>query len=686
FKHCHKWAVLLKERKQKIDQASEALDSEDFETAKKLTNKVLYGDSARGKKFDPGMEGSLLYHMAMVSKMSTEHRLILEELEIDSPQVKNLFWRFYDDFTSDVKSLLKGVVDGRINWKKVLDTPTLEEKEKIKILRRLIKKSQEVTNGIFRDNSSNKNRLRELYQEWTVPIVEMRLRQEYHTLRGFLIIKELAETLGIKKLQQAMRNVQKRFGEETVNFALNVSLKVGKDKKDLQSLMLSDHYIEREMDMGKLQGKMRFLNCPVFGSHYYMTKELGMPTNIGSLFCKYFCYAHAKAMMELVLPFPFSLIHSKEMSKDGTCEFSLNLARGDESEISQEKHFPLVVSWNVTTKCNLKCPHCYINATDQKTPNELTKDAAKMLIHQIAEVSKPLLILSGGEPLLREDIFELIQYGSERGLKMGMGSNGMLIDAEVARKLKKAGMYTVAISLDSTIPEQHDKFRGVKGCWEKAVNAMKELKKNDILVQVNTTVTQKNYDQIDNIISLAERLGAENFHLFFLVPTGRGSGIDDISPTMYEEMIRHVLTENATRKLKVKPSCAPQFMRIAQQVGVDTTRWIRGCIAGLYYCRIYPTGEVTPCPYLPIPLGNIRERSFKDIWFNSEVLKALRDFDRLKGKCGICEYKDVCGGCRARAYGVSRISADPCGGLMEPSELEGDYLAEDPWCVYEPKR
>ena len=214
------------------------------------------------------------------------------------------------------------------------------------------------------------------------------------------------------------------------------------------------------------------------------------------------------------------------------------------------------------------------------------------------------------------------------------------------------------------------------------------IKKNDIVVQVNTTVTKQNYDEIDDIMTLAEELGVENFHLFFLVPTGRGVKIEDISPVMYENMIRGTFAKIARHKINVKPACAPQFRRIAKQMGVNIKHvqaMMRGCIAGLHYCRIYPTGEVTPCPYLPIKLGNIRKRSFKDIWFNSEILKNLRDFNKLSGKCGVCDYRDVCGGCRARAYGLTSNFIDFCGDLHEPTELRGDYLAEDPWCVYQPK-
>jgi len=261
----------------------------------------------------------------------------------------------------------------------------------------------------------------------------------------------------------------------------------------------------------------------------------------------------------------------------------------------------------------------------------------------------------------------------------------MLIDDDVAKKLKKAGIKTVSISLDSSIPERHDEFRGVKGSWEHAVEAIKALGRNGMLLQVNTTVTKQNYDEIDDIMALAEELGVENFHLFFLVPTGRGVKIEDISPSMYEDMIKNAFAKGAKHKLNVKPADAPQFMRIAKDMGLDMRRWVRGCMAGLYYCRIYPTGDVTPCPYLPIKLGNIRERSFKDIWFNSEILNNLRDFSKLKGKCGICDYREVCGGCRARAYGLTSDFMDTCGDLHEPEELKGDYLAEEPWCVYQPK-
>jgi radical SAM protein with 4Fe4S-binding SPASM domain len=326
-----------------------------------------------------------------------------------------------------------------------------------------------------------------------------------------------------------------------------------------------------------------------------------------------------------------------------------------------------------------------MDAREREGKGELNTEEGKMLIDQIAEVSKPILILSGGEPLLRNDVFELAKYGTEKGLRMVMGTNGTLITDPIARQLKLSGIQRIAVSLDSSVPERHDEFRGVKGSWKRTVEGIEACRRNDVDVQVNTTVTQQNYDEIDEIMTMAEKLGASNFHLFFLVPTGRGKKVKDISPVMYEKMIRGVLEKSVKHKLNVRPTCAPQFMRIAKLMKLKLKHWSRGCIAGLSYCRVYPTGEVTPCPYLPIKLGNIREKLFKSIWFNSEILRNLRDFNNLKCKCGICEYRDVCGGCRARAYGLTSDFLDVCGGLHEPTELKGDYLAEEPWCTYQPK-
>jgi radical SAM protein with 4Fe4S-binding SPASM domain len=680
--HCHKWALLLKNRKAKIDSASEAIASGDFEKAQGLVDEVFHG--ASGEARDAGMEGSLLYHMAMISKMAAESRVILEELNITSPSVDRELWRFFGDFVSDAEELIGHILPIDCKLVSRVKRPALGVEEKIHLFRSLTEQTKKVEDMLNKKDHQARECLQSLFLEWAEKIVEMRLRQEYETMKSHLIVQKIAEELGVEQVKQTMLRVQKKFGEETVASAFNVSLKVGIPKAKLQKLMLSDHYIEHKMDMKNLGGFMRFLNCPIHGSLLYIEKKQGAKAITSHLFCSSFCKAHAQAMFEKFIPFPVEVTQPQLISTDKKCEFQIKIAPTAAKPIA-EKYVPLVVSWNVTAKCNLKCAHCYINAKDSKLPNELSTEGAKMLVHQIIEVSRPLLILSGGEPLLRDDIYEIIRYGADRGLRMGMGSNGSLIDDDVSRRLKDAGMETVAISLDSSIPDRHDEFRGVKGCWDHAVNAIKVLKENSIQVQVNCTVTPQNYDEIDDIMSLAEDLGVDNFHLFFLVPTGRGTGLKDITPRMYEYMISSALAKTRKYKLNVKPSCAPQFMRVAKEQGVDMSRWVRGCMAGLYYCRIYPSGEVTPCPYMPLTVGNVREKSFKDIWFNSKVFKDLRDIDQLKGKCGKCEYRDICGGCRARAYGVSTNLMDFCGALHEPIESQSDYLTEDPWCIYKPK-
>jgi radical SAM protein with 4Fe4S-binding SPASM domain len=680
--HCHKWALLLRARQGKMDQTLDAIAKENFAQAKSLFSEVFHGVS-EGRHAEPGMEGSLLYHMAMVTKMAAETRFLLEELKVESPDVDEQLWSFYGDFASDAAALTKTIEQLKVDPKTVVQE-ALGTNEKIALFRSLAERTTEVEAKLDNEDLGAAEDFDCLFREWAKCVIEMRLRQEYETLKGLLIMAELAKAVGVSQLQDAMRKVQEKFGEETVRIALNVTLKVGMKREKLQSIMLSDHFINYKMDMAKLDGHIQFLNCPIFGSHKYLAEQLGINDAVTTLFCMHFCYAHAQAMLETVLPFTFALSQPQRMATHGKCEFYLKLAHSPKATAA-EKFVPLVVSWNVTRKCNLKCPHCYINATNEELKNELSTEEAKMLIDQISEVSRPLLILSGGEPLLRQDVFELIRYGTEKGLRMGLGSNGVLIDEATATKLKEAGVKTVSISLDSSIPERHDEFRGVSGSWKKAVSAIKALRENGVLVQVNTTVTQQNYGEIDEIMSLAEQLGVENFHLFFLVPTGRGAKIADISPAMYEGMIKTTFAKTAKHKLNVRPSCAPQFMRIAKDMRLDMRQWIRGCIAGLYYCRVYPNGEITPCPYLPIKLGNIREKSFREIWFTSEVFKALRDFDALKGKCGVCDYRSLCGGCRARAYGLSSDFIDFCGDLHEPAELKGDYLAEDPWCVYQPK-
>jgi len=681
-RHCHKWALLLRERREKLNKISAAVAIEDLDVAKRLFHEVFYGVTA-GKRSDPGMAGSLLYHMAMVTKMETETKFLLTDFRVDLRGIDASLWRFYGDFASDADELTRTIVPLDMNVRGVANKVSLGSDEKVSLFTELTRKTKTLERMLNDRHLEVVEHLEGLFQDWSQRIIEMRLRQEYETIKGLLVTAELVKIVGVPRLRDSMARAQEKFGDETVNIALNVTLKVGLRREKLQTIMLSDHFIDFNMDAAKLDGRMHFLNCPIFGSHKYICESLGIGEEVAGLFCTHFCYAHAKAMLSTVLPFTFELWQPQRMATHGTCEFYLKLAYSPAASGS-EKFVPLVVSWNLTRKCNLKCSHCYINATDKELNDELSTEEAKGLIDQISAVSRPLLVLSGGEPLLRTDALELVRYGAAKGFKMGLGSNGSLIDDQTAKKLKEAGIATVSISLDSSTPGRHDDFRGVSGSWEKAVNAIKALKENNVLVQVNTTVTQQNYGEIDDIMSLSEKLGVENFHLFFLVPTGRGAKMADISPAKYEDMIKTVFAKSAKHRLNVRPSCAPQFMRIAKDAGLDMRQWIRGCIAGLYYCRVYPNGDITPCPYLPVKLGNVREKAFSEIWFNSEVFKNLRDFNTLKGKCGACEYRGLCGGCRARAYGLSSDFIDFCGDLHEPAGLKGDYLKEDPWCVYQP--
>ena len=680
--HCHKWALLLRERREKLNKISAAVAIEDLDVAKRLFHEVFYGVTA-GKRSDPGMAGSLLYHMAMVTKMETETKVLLTDFRVDLRGIDAPLQRFYGEFASDADELTRTIAPLSMNVRGVANKESLGSDEKVSLFTELTRKTKALERMLNDRNLKVVEHLEGLFQDWSQHIIEMRLRQEYETIKGLLVTAELVKIVGVPRLRDSMARAQEKFGDETVNIALNVTLTVGLRREKLQAIMLSDHFIDFNMDVAKLDGRMHFLNCPIFGSHKYIGESLGISEEVAALFCTHFCYAHAKAMLNTVLPFTFELWQPQRMATHGNCEFYLKLAYSPAASVS-EKFVPLVISWNLTRKCNLKCSHCYINATNKELTNELSTQEAKGLMDQISAVSRPLLILSGGEPLLRTDALELVRYGAAKGFKMGLGSNGSLIDDKTAKNLKEAGITTVSISLDSSIPEQHDDFRGVSGSWEKAVNAIKALKENNVLVQVNTTVTQQNYGEIDEIMSLSERLGVENFHLFFLVPTGRGAKIADISPAKYEDMIKTVFAKSAKHRLNVRPSCAPQFMRIAKDAGLDMRQWIRGCIAGLYYCRVYPNGDITPCPYLPVKLGNVREKAFSEIWFNSDVFKNLRDFNTLKGKCGACDYKRICGGCRARAYGLSSDFIDFCGDLHEPAGLKGDYLKEDPWCVYQP--
>ena len=346
---------------------------------------------------------------------------------------------------------------------------------------------------------------------------------------------------------------------------------------------------------------------------------------------------------------------------------------------------PRIISWNITLRCPLKCSHCYVDAGDEEADGVLGTQEAFGVIDQIRATGTPVVVLSGGEPLLRGDVYDIARYGTERGLRMVMGTSGYLIGRDTAENLRDAGIRAVAISLDSADAASHDSFRGVVGVWERAVKAIGHCRDAGIAVQINMSVMRPAVSEVDDVIGLGSSLGVRNYQLFFPVPTGRGYRAGPRNPEEYEEMIRQILLRYRDSGLTIRPTCAPQFRRIADALGIVNPAWGRGCLAGITYCRIFANGEVTPCPYLPVSAGNVRSTSFAGIWHHSPLFAALRDPDRLTGKCGRCTFRTTCGGCRARAYRREDATSPLwCDGLAPPEATGADCCGEDPWCPYQP--
>ena len=341
-----------------------------------------------------------------------------------------------------------------------------------------------------------------------------------------------------------------------------------------------------------------------------------------------------------------------------------------------------LVAWETTRNCNLACVHCRASATKGPHQGELCTEEALRLLDQIAEVGKPIIILTGGEPLLRSDIFKIARYGTDLGMRMVMALNGTLITAKVARQLVDAGIQRISVSLDGSSPEIHDRFRQVKGAFEGTLKGIGLLKKAGLDFQINTTITKTNLDQIPKIQQLAVDLGAVAHHIFLLVPTGRGKYIVDqeIDAAEYESTLNWFYDQRENTPLQLKATCAPHYYRILRQRakedglsvsfqthGLDAVT--RGCLGGIGFCFISHRGIVQPCGYLDLNSGDVRQTSFAEIWHHSGIFSQLRNYDKLKGKCGPCEYKRVCGGCRARAY-----------------EATGDFMSEEPLCSYQPRK
>lgn len=341
-----------------------------------------------------------------------------------------------------------------------------------------------------------------------------------------------------------------------------------------------------------------------------------------------------------------------------------------------------LVAWELTRRCNLRCIHCRASAQDEPFSGEFEKDECIDILEQISEVSKPIIILTGGEPLLRDDIFDIARHGSSLGLRMVMATNGTLINKEIAREMKSADIKRVSISIDGPNSDIHDNFRGVEGSFEGSLKGIQVLKEEGIEFQINTTITNKNAKYLKDIINLSIHLGASAHHVFLLVPTGRAKDMKEqqIDADNYEELLVMLYRLSQSLPIHIKATCAPHYYRVLRQearkegkevsyetYGLDAVT--RGCLGGISFCFISYDGIIQPCGYLELDCGDLKKDGFEHIWKNSQIFNELRDFSKYKGKCGRCRYIRYCGGCRARAY-----------------EVTGDYLAPEPLCSYNPSK
>lgn len=343
---------------------------------------------------------------------------------------------------------------------------------------------------------------------------------------------------------------------------------------------------------------------------------------------------------------------------------------------------PRWIAWEVTRRCNLGCVHCRSSSTLEVHGHpDFPIDEGKRVLDDIASYAKPVVVLSGGEPLLRKDVFELATHGTTLGLRMCMATNGVLVTDAICEKMKESGLRMVSLSLDGADPATHDNFRSQPGAFDGVMRAAALFRKHGIPFLINSSFTRRNKDQIEAVYRLAKKIGATAWYMFMIVPTGRGKDVmEELIPAdTYDEILSwHYDMEKEENDLLVRPTCAPHYYRVvlqkAKQEGETfkrrslqfSTGGSKGCLAGQLICLIDVDGNVLPCSYFPLPAGNLREKSFKEIWEHSDLFLNLRDFKSYKGRCGGCEYVNVCGGCRARAFA-----------------MDGDYLAEEPFCRYQ---
>jgi radical SAM protein with 4Fe4S-binding SPASM domain len=344
---------------------------------------------------------------------------------------------------------------------------------------------------------------------------------------------------------------------------------------------------------------------------------------------------------------------------------------------------PYVVSWNLTYRCNLACEHCYLDAGG--TPQVGTENFAdrselgtaecfKVIDEIAAFAPECITILTGGEPLLRRDILEIVRRAAERELWVVVGTNGVRITENVAKRLGEAGARGLSLSLDALDPDRHDDFRKVRGAWRNTVEGAEILNRTGLPFIVQTTAGAHNLGELDAIADFAHnRLAAKVWNLYFLVPTGRGQFVSDMTPAQYDEVLASLyrIQRKYDRRMLVNAKCAPHYIKTVLENGGSQMRTYSGgaggCPAGTHYMGIRPNGDVTPCPYLPVFAGTLRNSSLADLWTSSELFADIRRRTSLGGRCGECEMNGHCGGCRARAYGMT-----------------GDLMAEDPLCTHVP--
>ena len=353
---------------------------------------------------------------------------------------------------------------------------------------------------------------------------------------------------------------------------------------------------------------------------------------------------------------------------------------------------PRIVAWEITRRCNLSCMHCRADAECIEYAGELSTAECLVQVDELVKLGKPTLILTGGEPLMRPDVWDIAEYAIGQGLRTVMAVNGTLLTPEVAARMAATGITRISISLDFPTAPDHDRFRGEPGAFESAVQGIRNAQAAGVEFQMNTTITRLNVACLDDMLDLALELGAVAFHPFLLVPTGRGKEMADqeLSPEDYEHTLNWIYDRQKALEGRIffKPTDAPHYFRILRQrtaCGDGAIRVApgghsghptghgslsslsRGCLAGIGFMFISHVGDVQGCGYLTVPAGNVREQPLSEIWHHSRLFHDLRQFDALTGKCGLCEFRRVCGGCRARAY-----------------EATGDYMAEEPYCVYQP--